>query len=217
MKRSRQVDLPRLRHPLPAALAVAVAMISLSGCSSPPRPVDVFRSAEDCNARLNDEDLCRMLRAEAQRRMRDAAPSYDAIEDCAAEFGDDRCFWTLHPVTGRTVATPDMAGWMIDRQRRYTVCDPGYFPYHDECVSASPLVQPTTQGTGGSSWGGSSGGGRWYTPDGQALADAGNNRVLSDGEPFSRPGTASSATLRRGGFGRVIADAHMRGSWHFGA
>lgn len=238
MKRSHVVSLVLLG-------AAGVAAYALS--SSNPLPEDtaeasVFKGLDDCLVRRDvDPALCRAGFEQAQRAHAQAAPRFEAKEDCEKQFGSGQCNGSLMPNNSGGFSTyflPALAGYAIAR----SVQGPGAQPAAQPLYGCPPERQRPdgtcyTTRTGSSFWAStgrsSSSGLSWFgrgSSSGEAASAATATAVTSRAQVpsagFARTTTTtrppvvsrgsslsrSVGTVSRGGFGATGRSLSVRSS-----
>lgn len=203
MKRSRRIDLSRMRHfamqRVPVKpLALAVATATLFACSSRD-PVLIYESVGQCIAENPDLDFeCRAAIAQAEQQAKESGPKYATLEDCRAEFGADMCQPQQGP-QGQSWFMPALAGFMLGR-----ALDGGGY-------RSAPLY--TSESRNSPAYG------RWTGTDGSTYGSRSSRTARVGGDAF-KPKPATTRTLSRGGFGSTVAaksnwggSRSSRGGW----
>lgn len=80
------------RNTLSVGLTMGASLLVLSACEEPRVEVSVFESVEQCKREtLEDPDKCESNFNEAKAQHAAVAPKYATKEDCAADFGAEKC------------------------------------------------------------------------------------------------------------------------------
>ncbi len=189
MKRSQAINLAHMRKASgvfalkPLALCIAAL---LAGCGQKEEPADIFKTLDECKTTYPDLSAqCDMAFNQALGSAEASAPKYNSMEDCAAEFGADRC-QRRDRSDGTSWFMPAMAGFMLGRA------------LDNHSYQAAPMFT--------SSYYGSPYYNRWGTVDGRTYGDYGRSRVYTGRDVF-QPKPTVTKTISRGGFGSKSAAA----------
>ena len=206
MKRSRHIDLSRMRKQStsfkPTALAMAVSgAVLLSSCSGPDdsQPAVVFENAEQCKLAYPDKaDQCDKAYKTAAKESIDTAPKYSSLSDCEAEFGVGKCVSPeeANQQAGSTTVinnTSSGSGWFMPAL--------GGFMLGQMLSGGFNQPQPVYAYNNPRDYGSGTG---WYGADGTRYGGY-NERNLKVGQDAFKPKPKSTKTIRRGGFGSVAS------------
>lgn len=187
MKRSRHIDLQRMRKASRAAAlapaALMLASMAMTGCDGGVERATAFDSLSQCQTQLPDQaDACELAYQTAQNEAQYSAPKYNSLSDCEYEFGAGQCTEEARP-GGGSWFMPAMAGFLMGRALGPR---PQAAPLYSSSSPQSPLYR------------------RWSTADGQMLGPREQSNFRVGRETF-QPKPMVTRTLSRGGFGAVAA------------
>ncbi|MBP6116806.1 MAG: DUF1190 domain-containing protein [Neisseriaceae bacterium] len=212
LKRTPSVNKARFKkHPTlwrlsPVALAVT-GLLGLAACSEPApettENVAIYETAQQCvDANPNDAAACATAFEQAQQEAVATAPKYDSIVACWEEFGKDGCTETpangvVANAEGQTTEVtqqassgmswmPLMAAYMFGRMSGGMGANQ---------FAKKPLYTPKA----------GAGKGQFFDAKGKSFGPAVAGRSLSVKSSDLAPGKATGQTLKRGGFGQMVA------------
>jgi uncharacterized protein YgiB involved in biofilm formation len=167
------------RNMLSVGLVMGASLLVLSACGEPQVEVSVYESVEQCKREsLGDTDKCESNFNEAKAQHAAVAPKYATKEDCAADFGAEKCEKAPYQTSsGGSVFMPLMAGYMMGSLLRGGRSGFGSQPLYRS--ASSP--------------------GTFRTADNKSAGSA-TGRTQVAKSATSRP-SVKSTTMRRGGFG----------------
>lgn len=190
MKRSRSINLARMRKPReaqvkPLILAIA-ATVSLAACGgdSNQEAAQIYRDVDHCiRDNPGQEEACQVAHDQALNTALESGPKYGSMKDCESEFGANQC--VDHRSTGGgNWFVPLMAGFLLSDLldgRRHR---------------SAPLYTSYNSGSGFYN--------RWTTVDGYNYGHRRYGKVKVHKDTFaSKP--AVTRTISRGGFGSTVA------------
>ncbi|WP_075186905.1 DUF1190 domain-containing protein [Teredinibacter haidensis] len=193
MKRSKNISLDFMRKvsakkiPIVRPLALAIAAITLAGCSSK-EDVQVVNSVDDCISRTKlSAEQCEAAYQRALIEAERTGPKYTSQRNCESEFGSGQCRQS------NGVFMPMMAGYMIGSMMsrndysRGSIFNPVY-RYNRPFSSYND---------------------RLMTADGKVIGRAGQSSYKV-GKSNLRAKPSATRTMSRGGFGSV---ASAKSSW----
>lgn len=194
MKRSHHINLERMRKASGVfalkPLALCVATLFFGACGQQEQQADIFQNLEDCKSAHPDLTAqCEMAFNQALTNAEATAPKYNSLDDCAAEFGADRCL-RRDRGDGQSWFMPAMAGFLLARA------------LDDHRYQAAPLFT--------SSYAGSPYYNRWTTVDGRNYGDYRSRHINVDRDAFKLKPSVTR-TITRGGFGSKSAAASSWG------
>jgi len=105
------------RRPLLALGSIAVTGLALSGCAGDPPGEVLFTSVDQCVADGMNQQVCEAGYQDAMQAHLAAAPRFDGLAACEAEYGEGQC--TAAPVAanggggGGGFFMPFLAGYMM--------------------------------------------------------------------------------------------------------
>ncbi|MGY9016074.1 MAG: DUF1190 domain-containing protein, partial [Rhodospirillales bacterium] len=80
------------RSTLSVGLMMSASLLVLSACEEPRVEASVYESVEQCKRDpIGDPDQCESNFKEAKAQHTAVAPKYASKEDCAADFGAEKC------------------------------------------------------------------------------------------------------------------------------
>ena len=167
------------RNTLSVGLMMGASLLVLNACGEPQVEVSVYESVEQCKREsLGDPDKCESNFNEAKAQHAAVAPKYATKEDCAADFGAEKCEKAPYQTSsGGSVFMPLMAGYMMGSLLRGGRSGFGSQPLYRS--ASSP--------------------GTFRTADNKSAGSA-TGRTQVAKSATSRP-SVKSTTMRRGGFG----------------
>jgi uncharacterized protein YgiB involved in biofilm formation len=167
------------RNTFSVGLVMGASLLVLSACGEPQVEVSVYESVEQCKREsLGDPDKCESNFNEAKAQHAAVAPKYATKEDCAADFGAEKCEKAPYQTSsGGSVFMPLMAGYMMGSLLRGGRSGFGSQPLYRS--ASSP--------------------GTFRTADNKSAGSA-TGRTQVAKSATSRP-SVKSTTMRRGGFG----------------
>ena len=190
MKRSQAINLTRMRKAsgVFALKPLAFCVALLVGCgSNTEEQADIFKNLEECKTAYPDLSAqCEIAFNNALASAEATAPKYNSQEDCAADFGADRCIQRQHS-DGQSWFMPAMAGFMLGR-----ALDSGRYqsaPMFTSSNYSSPYYN------------------RWTTVDGNHYGNYGSRSQVRVDRSAFKPKPTVTKTISRGGFGSKAAAA----------
>jgi uncharacterized protein YgiB involved in biofilm formation len=167
------------RNTLSIGLMMGASLLVLSACGEPQIEASVYESVEQCKGdRLGDPDKCESNFNEAKAQHAAVAPKYAKKEDCAADFGVEKCERAPYRTSsGGSIFMPLMAGYMMGSLIRGGRSGFG----------SQPLYRSTSSP------------GTFRTADNKSAGSA-TGRTQVTKSATSRP-SIKSTTMKRGGFG----------------
>jgi uncharacterized protein YgiB involved in biofilm formation len=187
-KRTSSINLSKMRKAFSIKpLAVGVATILVSACSSPREEALVFKNVEDCIDQLPDmATKCQTAYQGALEEAARTAPKYNTKNDCEYEFGTNQC--VVYRDSGNSVFMPLMAGYMLGN-----LLAPR--PYYQPMFTSYSRYSPYRY--------------NWISADGYDFGDTKKRRLKVKPSAFDKK-PAVTRTINRGGFGSSV---RAKSSW----
>lgn len=193
MKKSRYIDLGMMRKsvgkiPRLRPLAVAIAAVTLSACSSK-QEVVVVGNVDECvsNTTLTLEQ-CEAAYKSAVSEAERTAPKYRSRSACESEFGYSQCRSSGHSGLFMPLMAGFLVGQMLDNRRGYGGTYNPVFHYQRPYSNYNNRIM---------------------TADGTVIGRPGRSSY-SVGKSSLKPKPRVTRTVSRGGFGSV---ASAKSSW----
>ncbi len=193
MKRSKSINLNRMRKSIPGnlvkPLALAVATSALVACSNQ-KEAKVYQSVETCkNDNPDAHSTCEAAYQKALQEAYRTGPKYSSLSDCESEFGSFNCGPYNH--RGQNWVVPLMAGFIFAKaldSRDGFYSSPVFTSYN----RSSPMY------------------GDWISSNGyQYPKNYRTGKVVINNDTF-KPKPTVNRTISRGGFGSVVS---AKSSW----
>jgi uncharacterized protein YgiB involved in biofilm formation len=164
-------------------MAIAVAAVTLVGCSDDTQETQIYRSAADCISNNPDQvEQCEVAYKEAVDEAIKSGPKYSTLEACVNDFGPASC--NSYPVqNNQSIFMPFIAGYMFS-----SLLNGGHrsAPLYTSYSRRSPAF------------------GKWSSTDGVLYGSSNSNKIRVNDKAF-KPKPAVRRTMSRGGFGSTIA------------
>jgi len=195
LKRTKSINRDRFRKRRPllklAPLALAVMTLTACGGNEPNENLTIYESPEACfEANPNMGQECYNAYESAKLEAISSAPKFASQADCEAEFGAAAC-QTVSNENGErqqyqssgSMWMPLIAGYMFGRMS-------------SGMVAQKPLYTPQA----------GAGKGQFYDATGKSYGAATPGKTVSVPKGDLKPAPKTTRTLKRGGFGQVVAN-----------
>lgn len=197
MKRTKNIHLDFMRkaespiRPLLKPLALAIATLSFTACSSSTEEVKIVSSVSDCTTNTSlTATQCEAAYTKALAEAERTGPKYRSQAECEAEFGYQQC----QQSRSNGIFMPLMAGFMI-----------GNLMNNNGGYAYNPVYQYRNSN--------SSSNNRLMTADGTVIGRPGRSSY-NVSQSSLKPKPSVTRTVSRGGFG---AKASAKSSWGGGS
>ncbi len=191
MKRTKIIDLQKMRKAQPVSLALVSTLLFTACGDSNEREAVVYRNKTECIKENPDQsEQCQQAYNAALKEAESSAPKYESRHSCESEFGYNRCVRSSQ----NNWFMPALGGFMLARALNNNYYNSNRYDY----ARSTPVYYHNNSWVGGNG-----------TRYGSTY-----NRTTTVPEKAFNPKPRVTKTISRGGFGSTAqAKSSWGGSW----